>query len=673
MSTSASAQFDIEKVLSAPFPSELQASADGKFLTWVFNNKGVRNVWFADENGNNAKQITHYTEDDGLEITSLAITPGNKSVVFVRGNDANGKGESANPARLQTSTEQVLYIAYVNTDSVKKIGSGTSPAVSPDGKYIAFSSSSQIWVASGDSLKPVKLFQSRGAQIQLRWSPDASKLAFVSRRGDHSFVGLYELSSKTISFPDPSAGYDFDPAWSPDGKYLAYIHQPNTGKTLPFLSQLSSPLPWSIRLLDVASSKASEIWKADPGAGSAFVDDFPAVENHLWFTADNTIIFPWEKEGWMHIYALNIQNKTVKSLTAGDGEVENLVLSPDKKSIIYCTNIGDISRRHIYKITSEGTPVVITKGDAMEYGPVALNNGIAVLRGTGQHPLWPALIHPNGDITNLAPDQFSKDYPVESLVIPQTISFNATDGMQAPAQLFLPKNMKAGEKHPAVIFFHGGSRRQMMPAFHYMYYYHNAYALNQYFASKGYIVLVVNYRSGIGYGLNFREALNYGANGASEVNDAIGAGLYLQSRSDVDTKHISVWGGSYGGYLTAFCLAKASNVFSCGVDIHGVHNWNTEMQNWAEYDSVKAGLFSQTAYLSSPIAHVDGWHSPVLFIHGDDDRNVPFSETTTIISELAKRNVPFEEFILPDEIHDFLLFRDWVKVYNATYDFISRH
>jgi dipeptidyl aminopeptidase/acylaminoacyl peptidase len=309
----------------------------------------------------------------------------------------------------------------------------------------------------------------------------------------------------------------------------------------------------------------------------------------------------------------------------------------------------------------------------MEYSPVALANGIAVLRSTAQHPLWPAVIRSNGSLNDLAANEFPKDYPVESLVVPQVISFSATDGAQVPAQLFLPKNTKPGEKHPAVIFFHGGSRRQMLPTFHYMFYYHNAYALNQYFASKGYIVLVVNYRSGIGYGLNFREALNYGANGASEVNDAIGAGLYLQSRSDVDAKRVSVWGGSYGGYLVAFCLAKASNIFSCGVDIHGVHNWNTEMQTWAEYDSVKAGSFARTAYLSSPIAYVDGWHSPVLFIHGDDDRNVPFHETTTMVAELAKRKVSFEELILPDEIHDFLLFKSWVKVYKAAFDFINKH
>src|SRR5258708_18596388 len=125
-----------------------------------------------------------------------------------------------------------------------------------------------------------------------------------------------------------------------------------------------------------------------------------------------------------------------------------------------------------------------------------------------------------------------------------------------------------------MIFFHGGSRRQMLLGFHYMDYYHNAYAMNQYLANRGYIVLSVNYRSGIGYGLNFREALNYGATGGSEYNDVMGAGVYMASRPDVDPKRIGVWGGSYGGYLTAMALSRSSDLFAARVDLHGVHHWS---------------------------------------------------------------------------------------------------
>ncbi len=126
---------------------------------------------------------------------------------------------------------------------------------------------------------------------------------------------------------------------------------------------------------------------------------------------------------------------------------------------------------------------------------------------------------------DLAPESMPKDFPSSQLVEPQPVMLAAADGLKLHGQIFLPAHADADVRHPAVVFFHGGSRRQMLLGWHYMQYYHNAYALNQYLASRGYIVLSVNYRSGIGYGMEFREALNYGATGASEFNDVQGAGL----------------------------------------------------------------------------------------------------------------------------------------------------
>jgi dipeptidyl aminopeptidase/acylaminoacyl peptidase len=241
------------------------------------------------------------------------------------------------------------------------------------------------------------------------------------------------------------------------------------------------------------------------------------------------------------------------------------------------------------------------------------------------------------------------------------------------AQLFLPLGAKAGQRLPAAIFFHGGSRRQMLLGWHYMYYYSNAYAMNQYLANHGYVVLSVNYRSGIGYGRDFREALNYGASGASEYQDVVAAGKYLRGRADVDPKRVALWGGSYGGYLTALGLARNSDMFAAGVDLHGVHDWNSEIPNFVPaYDSLHYATESALAYRSSPIASIDRWRSPVLLIQGDDDRNVPFGETVTLAYELRKRGVPVEELVFPDEVHDFLLWRNWMSAYRAADDFLGR-
>ncbi len=146
-------------------------------------------------------------------------------------------------------------------------------------------------------------------------------------------------------------------------------------------------------------------------------------------------------------------------------------------------------------------------------------------------------------------------------MVPKQVIFSAADGLEIHGQLFLPPDLAPGAKRPAMMFSSGSQQAGCYSAA-YMDYYANACRAGQYLANQGYVVLSVNYRSGIGYGLDFREAVNYGASGASEFNDVMGAGLYLRSRSDVDAKRIGLWGGSYGGYLTALGLARASDLFA---------------------------------------------------------------------------------------------------------------
>jgi dipeptidyl aminopeptidase/acylaminoacyl peptidase len=267
-----------------------------------------------------------------------------------------------------------------------------------------------------------------------------------------------------------------------------------------------------------------------------------------------------------------------------------------------------------------------------------------------------------GQIRDL--DSLPGDFPAAQMVTPQQVIFSSADGLPLHGQLFLPKSL-AG-KAPAIVFFHGGSRRQMLLGWHYMYYYANAYGLNQYLANRGYVVLSVNYRSGIGYGLNFREALHYGASGGSEYNDVQGAGVYLRSRGDVDPARIGTWGGSYGGYLVAMGLARASDLFKAGVDFHGVHDWATEL------NIPVTAPDHQVAFESSPMNFINGWRSPVLLIQGDDDRNVQFNQTVMLAHALRKKNVHVEELILPDEIHDFLLYKSWREAYQATIAFFKK-
>ena len=667
------AQTTISDYLSAAFPTNLVSSKNGKAIAWVFNDKGSRNIYLADAAGNNAKRITNFFGDDGMDLGNIQLTSNGEQIIFVQGNPPNNEGETANPALLQISTQRVIYSINSTSGQLRKISTGNSPQISPDDKSLAYISGGQIWFASltDTAAQPYKLFQSRGSQSAIQWSPDGHAISFVSDRGDHSFVGLYQIASKALQFVETSLDLDGYPAWSPDGKQIAYLRIPNIHNQLPFTPVRESN-PWSIRVYDIESGKINEVWKASRGKGSVLFTDLPAGNQLLWWGAGEQLIFPYEKDGWVHLYALDKGSKTPRLLTPGNGEVENVNLSNDRQTIYYTTNIGDINRRHIWQVAiTTGKTTQITTGKENAWGAFETENGFAFLHSSATRPAWPA-VWKNNVQANIATDLFPKSFP-ENLVEPTAITLTASDGFKSNAQIFLPANYDPTKKYPAVIFLHGGSRRQMLLGFHYSQYYSNAYAFNQYFAQNGYIVMALNYRSGIGYGLEYREALNYGAAGASEVKDLLAAGVYLQKRKDVVSNKIALWGGSYGGYLTAHGLSQAPLLFAVGVDIHGVHNWNDEIPTFAPwYDYAKFPAMAKLALLSSPVTHIKNWKAPVLLIHGDDDRNVPFSESVNFAELLRKQNVMVEKLILPDEIHSFLLHKNWIKVYDASFEFISK-
>jgi dipeptidyl aminopeptidase/acylaminoacyl peptidase len=684
----AAQEVTLEGLLSAPFPSVIVAAPTGGHVAWVQNARGSRNVWVASAPDFTARQLTSYTGDDGQDIATLAWSPDGKTVVYVRGGGPNRQNEIPNPALTPEAAEQAIWAVDVSgpggTESrgaaPRKLATGSAPAVSPSGQVV-FISRGQVWSTDvAATQKPAQLFTIRGQARNLRWSPDGQQLAFVSARGDHNFIGVFDLGGTAIRYLDPSVDQDGNPAWSPDGTRIVFTRVPSTRENFSFAPRREGE-PWSIRVVDVARGVGREVWKADRGPGS-ILQNVSAETQLLWAGGDR-IVFPWERTGWLNLYALRLKpdaalpaqsgNDEAIALATGPFEVEHVALTPDRRRVIFSSNQADIDRRHLWSVqVSGGPPAALTRGSGSEWMPAPVDEStVAFLRSDGKMAAH-AAIQVRDRARALAPETMPAEFPAAHLVEPQAVTFTAADGMPIPAQLFLPRGVQPGEKRPAVLFFHGGSRRQMLLSWHHMSYYHNTYAMNQYLASHGYIVLSVNYRSGVGYGLNFREALNYGATGASEYNDVLGAGLYMKDRSDVDPQRIGVYGGSYGGYLTAHALARASDLFAAGVDIHGVHDWNVGIRTFIPTYNPGPEI-ERRNFLASPLAYVSGWRSPVLLVHGDDDRNVSFAETIALAEALRKGGVTFEQLVLPDEIHGFLRHESWLRVFTASADFFDRY
>jgi dipeptidyl aminopeptidase/acylaminoacyl peptidase len=652
--------FTLDQVLGAAFPTELTAAPAGGKFAWVSDAKGVRNIMVAGPPGYQARKITPYTADDGQDLTDIRWTPDAAAIVFVRGQDPNRAGEVPNPTHDAGGATQDVWIVSLDGGAPRKIAQGNSPSVAPVGGRVAFLRGNRLWWAPLDGHSvPEQIFAARGSFGAAVWSPDGSRFAFTTDRGDHGFVGVYEVATHKLSYLDPSTDVDLFPAWSPDGRKIAFARIPSSGLRVPRQPHRAGE-PWSIRVADAGTGKGSEIWRAETGPGSVF--HAVTAEHQLMWTAGGRIVFPWEAGGWTHLYSISASGGKPELLTPGRFEVEDVALTPSGDALVYSSNQDDIDRRHLWKVsTAGGTQRAVTSGEGIECHPAVASNGeIAFLRSDARRPLRVAIGEKDLD-TSAIP----ADFPLQQMVAPRQVVFSSADGLTLHGQLFLPPNHPAG-RSPAIVFFHGGSRRQMLLGWHPMYYYSNAYALNQYLANSGYIVLSVNYRSGTGYGLNFREALHYGANGGSEYSDVQGAGTYLRSRPDVDPARIGVWGGSYGGYLVAMALARASDMFAAGVDFHGVHDWATELE-------IPSGAPDyQLAFDSSPMAYIKDWRSPVLLIQGDDDRDVHFNQTVVLNDALRRQGVDVEEMVIPDEIHDFLLWRTWRDTYQATVDYFKR-
>lgn len=683
------APFTLEQVKSYPYPAALTAAATGARIAWTFNEQGRRNVWVAEAPAWTARQLTSYEEDDGQELTSLSISPDGARVVYVRGGDHGSNWDDdlpVNPVGAPSPVPIQIWTVPFSGGEPVAIGEGANPVISPRGDRVAFERDRQIWAAPIDgSAPPRRLFTARGTNADPRWSPDGSRLAFVSNRGTHAILGVYTDERTPIAWLAPTTSRDGSPRWSPDGSHLAFVRRPGMGGAPePVLERRHQP--WSLWTVEVATGMSRRLWQAPETLRGSLPTTHGGVNLH-W--ADGRLVFVSYADGWPHLYAIAERGGEPVQLTRGSFMNEHITLAPDRRTLHASANAGDtaddIDRRHVLRIPVDGSGAsVLTPGTGVEWTPVVTGDGqwVAYLSATAQRPPLPH-VRPfgGGEARAIGADRVPADFPTTALVTPRAVTYKAEDGVLVHAQLF--ERAGGAPRKPAIVYVHGGPPRQMLLGWHYSDYYANAYAMNQYLASRGFLVLSINYRLGIGYGFEFHRPPGAGAQGAAEYLDVKAAAAYLRTLPGVDPARIGIYGGSYGGYLTALALARDSDLFAAGVDIHGVHDFtagNTgagaalqaAMSGSSRFEPTDRDKALEVAWQSSPVSSVGTWRSPVLLIHADDDRNVRFSQTVDLVRRLEKQKVPFEEIVIVDDTHHWLRHANQLRVNAATAAFFEQ-
>ena len=447
------------------------------------------------------------------------------------------------------------------------------------------------------------------------------------------------------------------PIWSDNGRYAIVVVNAIDNKDRWIMS-----LNAANGTLSVLDRQHNDAWI---GGAPGIADDWYATGNIGWLDNDY-FYYQSEASGYSHIYIANINNGDKKPLTSGKWEVQNLQLSHDKKTFYFNANIDHPGDYQFYRLPVLG-------GEPEKLTSIKGNNDVSIspdekwlaIRYSYSNKPWELYLQPNKprakaiQVTRSTSAEFNsyawRDAPI--------ITFKNRYGSNVYARLYIPKNPDPAK--PAVIFVHGaGYLQNVMYAWSY---YFREMMFNNMLTDNGYTVLDIDYSGSAGYGSDWRTAI-YRHMGGKDLSDQVDGVKYLVDNYGVNPKHVGIYGGSYGGFMTLMAMFTAPDVFKSGAAIRSVTDWAHYNHEYTA-DILNEPYNDEKAYrLSSPIYFADGLKGNLLMLHGMLDQNVNFQDIVRLtqkLIELHKNNWWLAPY--PIEDHAFEQPSSWTDEYKRIY------
>jgi dipeptidyl aminopeptidase/acylaminoacyl peptidase len=426
------------------------------------------------------------------------------------------------------------------------------------------------------------------------------------------------------------------------------------------------------RFITTVSADSGRVRVVDTLTDSAWVDG-PCYGCGGWYDDGRRFWFVSEASGYSHLWTAAADGSDKKQLTTGKWEVLDVSLSPDRKSFLLHTSEVSPFDRHVYRMPIAGGARERLTTQKGGHTAVLSPDGtmLADVFSTSNRPpeLFVMKAAPRADMAQLTTSP-TADWLAFGWKTPEIVMIPASDGVQVPARIYRPADMGARPNGAGVLFVHGAG--YLHNVHNYWSTYSREYMFNHYLASKGYVVLDIDYRGSAGYGRDWRTAV-YRHMGGRDLQDHVDGSRYLQKEFGIDPERVGLYGGSYGGFITLMALFTEPKWFGAGGALRSVTDWahynhgyTARILNSPDADSIS---YRQ----SSPIYFAQGLEDPLLMAHGMVDSNVHFQDIVRLsqrLIELGKTG--WELAVYPVENHGFTRPSSWTDEYRRIFELFER-